>query len=93
MINNIDIIINKYIDEETRLEQLKASVQKKKAKRVELRGDSQRARQNYKNRLEHKKDEVNLATKKVKHYEKELDIKDKENKGKTGSLGIFKWFK
>lgn len=70
--------IDSILDEITKLEQLKASVQKAKAHRIEQKGKTERAKQNFKHRKDLQKDRIQHAEKRVKYTETELKIASKE---------------
>lgn len=75
---SVSNLLDLYLVEITKAEQLKLSVQKVKARKVEPRGDSQYQKTNFKNRLDLKKDAVKHAEKRVDYYDKEVAVRDKE---------------
>ena len=91
---NIVDMIDNYINEITRIEQLKTSAQKAKARKIEQRGDSNAAKTNFKHRQDLKKDVVKHAEKKVDYYEKEQDIREKDKKKKESKpIGLLRMFR
>lgn len=68
----------KYIDEATRAEQLRNSVEKARERKVELKGDTPLAKKKFKNRLDLKKDAVKYAEKRLDYHEKEIEQRERE---------------